>query len=538
MDRDTSRDRGAGDRLLLELVGAMGLGHGCVELVRDDRGRAVDHVLRDLDAATGRVGGIRREPARGRRVREVVPGIEDGWTERFDRIAAGGAAARFECEAARTGRWFEVHAKPIGRDRVAVVYSDITERRRAEVLLRDSEERQAFMLRLADALRPLGDPVEIQRVAARELGIHLGAARAFYVTAERDADGGYLHRIERDHVMRPATRSLAGHYPQGASGRPLLARLERGETLVCDDIAAVPGLGAAQRAACAAVQAAAFVAVPLVKGGAYVGGLCVVDAVPRAWTRTEVRTAEETAERTWAAVERSRAEAAAAAERDVREAREREFVANASHDLRTPLTGIVTALDALEAGAADRPEDRALFLAHIRRESDRMTRLCESLLLLTRSDTAAATPRRRVAVREVLEHVAADLEPRPGVRVEVDASPAATVVSNTGLLERVVANLAGNAAKYTPSGRIVLRAARDRGVVTIEVRDTGTGIRPEIAGRVFDRFFRGGDRSRDGFGLGLSIAARAAGALGGTLVLEPAPGGGTVARLTLPDDVR
>lgn len=121
--------------------------------------------------------------------------------------------------------------------------------------------------------------------------------------------------------------------------------------------------------------------------------------------------------------------------------------------------------------------------------------------------------------------------------MEVDASPAATLVSNAGLLERVVANLADNAVKYTPSGRIVLHAARDRGVVTIEVRDTGTGIRPEIAGRVFDRFFRGGDRSRDGFGLGLAIAARAAAALDGTLTLDRAPGGGTVARLTLADHV-
>lgn len=517
---------GAGD-FLLSLIRGMGLGLARVELVRDAGGRAVDYRFLDLDGVL--------PPVTGRTVREAAPEAAGLWVARFERVARTGRPERFDEGEPVPGRRFELLAHPVDRDHLAVLFQDVTDRARAQARLRASEEQQVFMLRLSDALRLLGDPEEIQAAAARELGTHLGVARAVYFGVEHGDDGGIVHVVDRDHYALPGMGSFVGRYPQAVFGRSVFAGLGRNQTVVCDDTLALPGGTASERDAFAAVAVRAFVAVPLMERGAYVGGLCVIDLAPRAWTLAEIEVVEQTAERTRAAVERSRAETAVRAERDLREQRERDFVANAAHDLRTPLTGIVTALDALDAGAVDRPADRDLFLAHLRRESDRMTRLCESLLLLTRVDAATAVPRRRVAVRGVLESVAADLEPRPGVMVEVDASPAAIVVSNAGMLERVVANLADNAVKYTPSGRIVLRASRDHGVVAVEVRDTGTGIRPEIAGRVFDRFFRGGDRSRDGFGLGLAIAARAATALGAALTLEPAPDGGTIARLTLPD---
>lgn len=514
------------DAFVLGLVRAMGLGLAQVELLRDAAGRAVDHRFLDLDEAFERALGVSAAHAEGRSLREIAPESADLWTAQFDRIARAGRPERVVAQAPLRGRWFEVLAHPHDPDHLTVLFSDVTDRRRVEERLRASEGQQVFMLRLSDALRLLDDPDEIQRAAAREIGEHLGVARAFYFRVERDAGGGLVHVVEHDHHARPGLPTYVGRYAQAAYGRPFLTGLDRGETLSCPDITAIPGLTAGERAAYAAAGARSFVLVPVLHRGQYIGGLSVLDDVARRWTRAQLEAIEQTVERTRAAVERGRGEA-----------RQRDFVANAAHDLRTPLTGITTALDALEAGAKDHPADRDLFLAHLRRETDRMTRLCESLLLLTKADEAREVPRRRLAVRGVLDHVAADLRPRPGVRVEVDASPAATVVSNAGLLERVVANLADNAVKYTPAGRVVLHASRDRGVVTIEVRDTGTGIRPEIAGRVFDRFFRGGDRSRDGFGLGLAIAARAASALGGTLTLARAPEGGTIARLTIADDV-
>lgn len=401
------------DAFVLGLVRAMGLGLVQVELLRDAAGRAVDHRFLDLDEAFGRTLGIPAQ-AEGRSMREIAPESADLWTAQFDRIARAGRPERVVAQAPLRGRWFEVLAHPNDPDHLTVLFADVTDRRRVEDRLRASEGQQVFMLRLSDVLRPLDDPDEIRSAAARELGEHLGVSRAFSFEVERDDGGGRVCVVERDHHALPGLATVVGRYPQAAFGAALLAGLERGETVACTDSLTASGLTDDERAEYAAIGVRSFVVVPMLSGGEYIGGLCVLDTVPRRWTRPQVEAIEQTAERTRAAVERGRALAAARAERELREARERDFVANAAHDLRTPLTGIVTALDALEAGAKDRPEDRDLFLAHLRRESDRMRRLCDSLLLLTKADAARQVPRRRLAVRGVLEHVAADLGRAPG----------------------------------------------------------------------------------------------------------------------------
>jgi signal transduction histidine kinase len=95
-------------------------------------------------------------------------------------------------------------------------------------------------------------------------------------------------------------------------------------------------------------------------------------------------------------------------------------------------------------------------------------------------------------------------------------------------------NLVANAARYTTEGLIEIAVTQPReDLVEIEVRDTGSGIPPEHASQVFDRFYRGGERGGDGFGLGLAIARQAVEALGGGVELVSRPGAGTLARVTL-----
>jgi signal transduction histidine kinase len=202
--------------------------------------------------------------------------------------------------------------------------------------------------------------------------------------------------------------------------------------------------------------------------------------------------------------------------------------------MRTPLTAIIGAVQALQAGAMDIPEERDRFLEHLGREAARLSRLSESLLVLAGLDGTRVLARTPVVLLEVLDDVAADLVVAPGVALRVDADPELEVTTNQGLVERVVANFAQNAAKHTAEGRIELTARRDGDAVVVEVRDTGTGLGEGTAERAFDRFYRGGDRSSHGFGLGLAIARQAAAAVGGAIDLGPAPGGGTLARLVLP----
>jgi signal transduction histidine kinase len=228
------------------------------------------------------------------------------------------------------------------------------------------------------------------------------------------------------------------------------------------------------------------------------------------------------------------AEAAAAGEHERREQHEREFVANAAHELRTPLTAIVAAVEALEAGAKDLPAQRDRFLRHLKREAARLASLCDSLLVLAQIDSTPEVPRRPVPLRPLLEDVARRLHAYPGVAVGVEAPAALVVVTNRGLAERVIANLAENAAKHTREGGIELRARAADAAVVVEVRDSGPGIGAMTTSRAFDRFYRGGARGADGFGLGLSIAHQAAIAIGGELSLESPAEGGTVGRLVLP----
>lgn len=222
-------------------------------------------------------------------------------------------------------------------------------------------------------------------------------------------------------------------------------------------------------------------------------------------------------------------------ERERREQAERDFVANAAHELRTPLQTILGAVEILQAGAKDRPAERERFLGHIERESARLARLARALLVLARAQTGAeAVPLKRVVLRPILDQVVAGLTPIEGVEIAVACERDVAVWGEPDLIEQALFNLAKNAVDHTGRGRIELRARMiPAGAVAIEVRDTGPGIPLAAHERIFDRFYRGAPRHAEGFGLGLAIAHQAVRALGGVLEVKSAPGTGTTARIEL-----
>lgn len=225
-------------------------------------------------------------------------------------------------------------------------------------------------------------------------------------------------------------------------------------------------------------------------------------------------------------------------ERERRERAEREFVANASHELRTPLTTILGAIEVLQSGAKDRPADRDRFLAHIGREANRLLRLTRALLVLARAQTQEESPRLgTVAVRPLLEDVASATRPRAGVELVVDCAEGLSVRAERDLLEQAIINLATNAAEHTSHGRIVLAAnGNGDGMVRIEVRDSGPGIRGAVRTRIFDRFYRADRSTLGGFGLGLAIVAAAVRAQHGSLEVADAPEGGARVGILLERD--
>jgi two-component system, NtrC family, sensor histidine kinase KinB len=227
------------------------------------------------------------------------------------------------------------------------------------------------------------------------------------------------------------------------------------------------------------------------------------------------------------------------AERERRERAEREFITNAAHELQTPVASIVSAVEVLLAGAKDDPDDRERFLGHLDRESARLVRVLRSLLVLSRTQLGhEPVDLAPVRVRPLLDRVALALQPRRGIEVVVRCPAKLTVLSHDELLEQAVGNLAANSARHTAIGRIVLSAARQPEGVRIEVSDTGPGIDPDDVERLFERFTRGGGRDPEGFGLGLAIVRQITTVLGGTVSLAPRRGGGTVARIVLPESGR
>jgi PAS domain S-box-containing protein len=180
---------------------------------------------------------------------------------------------------------------------------DITTRKQAEADLLANQQRQNFMLILSDALRPLSKPLDIQETASRVLGEYLQAARVVYVEV---TETEYI--IERDYVNGVA--SMAGRYPLQRFGQGKLADYADGKTRVVYDTRADQHNSSADAANFEMIGVRAGIGVPLVKDGKFVMALVVHMDTTRDWSATEISLVEETAERTWAAVERAKAEAA------------------------------------------------------------------------------------------------------------------------------------------------------------------------------------------------------------------------------------
>jgi heavy metal sensor kinase len=223
----------------------------------------------------------------------------------------------------------------------------------------------------------------------------------------------------------------------------------------------------------------------------------------------------------------------------------RQFTADASHELLTPLTAMRTETEV--ALRADRPtEQYRRVLASILEEIERLTRLADSLLLLSREDTCAIQLCRGLVqlddvVRGVAEH-AAVLAEAANVKLEVGQLPTVSVEADVDCLRQVFLNLLDNAVKYTqPGGLVTVRGHATESEATVEVSDTGIGIPPESLPRVFDRFYRV-DKSRSrqmgGVGLGLSICKALIERHGGRIEVESVLSKGSTFRVILPRSQR
>ncbi len=226
----------------------------------------------------------------------------------------------------------------------------------------------------------------------------------------------------------------------------------------------------------------------------------------------------------------------------------RDFVANVSHELKTPVASIKGFVETLLDGAMDDPADTRRFLEIVARQADRLASIIEDLLALSRieqSEGVGNLPLEKARIGDIFTAVVADCGPRAherSIALETRCAEDVTAEVNPPLLEQAVINLVDNAIKYSDPGDTVrleadLEPGKDSSDLVIRVADDGAGIAAEHLPRLFERFYRA-DKARSrtlgGTGLGLAIVKHIVQAHGGTVAVESTPGIGSVFTIRLP----
>ena len=207
----------------------------------------------------------------------------------------------------------------------------------------------------------------------------------------------------------------------------------------------------------------------------------------------------------------------------------RDFIADVSHEIKTPLTGIIGAVDLLVSPEGLPPESRGRLLAMLKGEAERLNTLAQGILSLARleRDTASGAANFVLVdiseiVRDVVESLRVQAE-KKGVTIRLSTPESCTAVCDGRLISSAVSNLLLNAIRHSGSDEVLVSVSSSGNLVSISVEDHGVGIPPEERVRVFDRFYRV-DRSRDsgtgGTGLGLAIVLGIARLHGGSVTLE------------------
>jgi two-component system phosphate regulon sensor histidine kinase PhoR len=224
----------------------------------------------------------------------------------------------------------------------------------------------------------------------------------------------------------------------------------------------------------------------------------------------------------------------------------REFIANISHELRTPITSIKGFVDALKGGAISDAEEARTSLDIISKQSDRLNTIVEDILSLTsieEQEELGQIPLEKGSINDVFDTTVPLFKGKAEekqVNIDVFCPPNITAMINAPLLEQAISNLLDNAIKYSdPGGTVEVRVQRRTGEVVIKVSDTGPGIPPEHMPRLFERFYtvdQARSRSLGGTGLGLAIVKHIVESHHGRVSVESTPGKGSTFFIYLPEN--
>jgi PAS domain S-box-containing protein len=445
-----------------------------------------------------------------------------------------------------------VHARVIRNNEGSIEgiifsFRDITDRKKDEETLRKSEERQAFLLKLSDALRPLSNPVELQSVVTHTAMDYFGADRCFYCEIENNK------AIIRRDALRGDFPSIVGVYPL-SSFYARRSLIEAGKPFIVNDVRTIE-IDEPLKQLCTQLKVVSYIGVPVVKEGKPVGLLCVVQSKPLYWTDSDLELAVEISERAWVAVERASVEEALLkAERDKNEALHKsiemkdEFLSIISHEFKTPITVINSAIQAMRLICKDELSDKANeFLRKILQNSNRQLKLVNNLLDISRINAGHMKTKKRnvdiVQVTRLITESIAVFAEQKGIRLLFSSTLKEKIIGiDDEKYERVLMNLLSNAIKFTPKGksisvRVSQKVIKGRCNVCIKVRDQGIGIPQDKQQLIFERFGQVDSslsRQAEGTGIGLSLVKMFVEFMEGEIALESDIGKGSTFTVLFP----
>lgn len=280
------------------LFNSIDQGYALAELLYNEAGQPVDLLYHETNPAFERMNGF---TGNGKKLSEVLGGLEPFWYEAYDRVIRTGQPARIESKTELVNKWYSVYCSRVNGAHsklLAFIFEDITERKQRE-------ESQAFLLQLSDHLRAAPGVEAVGKLAVQMLGAHLQVDRC-YISEVFEEDG---YSTVGPESLRPGVSSMVGTYR--LADYPETQRQMATQPLVIHDADNDPRFSDEQKAMLALVPQRALLVAPLRKGPRkIIWAMAAAMATPRKWTETERLLLEEVAERTWTAIERARTEAA------------------------------------------------------------------------------------------------------------------------------------------------------------------------------------------------------------------------------------
>lgn len=553
------------------LFESMDQGFCVLEMIYGEYDEPIDYRFLEANPVFEKQTGLK--DAINKTARQLVPDLEEHWVKLYGKVALTGESLRFLEKSKAMGRWFDVYAFKIeDRDsrKVALLFTDVTERKQAEKALILSEERQSFLLKLSDCLRSLTDPTEMQYEAASLLGAHLGANRVGYAEDTGDGETIIVTRNYTNGVV-----GIEGQYKYDDYGPELLREFREGRTVVRNNIAEDTSLSEEEKQAHHSIQIGASINVPMLKNNRLFGILFMHRETAYNWSYPEIELIKETADRTWEAVERARTQAALQRSEEELEKKVQqrtielekanqelqrsnthlgEFAHAASHDLKEPIRKIQTFASRLKDTLVDRMDERESdVFQRMQLATKRMALLVDDLLTYSQV-SAVAFQMETVDLTDKIQVVLSDLE------VQIEEKKAVINIENLPSvkgykrqLQQLFQNLISNALKYSKKDvppQITIRSEVISGVDVqehfptgyadtlyhfIAVEDNGIGFDQQYAERIFNMFQRlHGKNEYEGTGIGLSIVRKVVNNHDGYIWAESKPGEGSTFKLLLP----